>query len=315
METNIVISNFWRRILALLIDFVILGIIGFIIGMIFQDFFSNMGIYGPLFGMAIVIFYQTIFNSKVVNGQTFGKMILNIQVVDINGNTLNIDLSILRALILSVPYFTINISIPYISDISILSIIKSIILFSMVLGVIVIYIFNNKTRQSLHDLLIGSYVVSTERNEELKPIPAVNKASFYILGSLIILVIGFNIFFLTQKSELGNLNIVNNKIEQINGVIQSGVNKKTNVFYGEKKTVTKIYQANIRVSNLPDGNIENSKIVQDVVKIILRNESDIDNYDILYVSLTKGFDIGIARYSSSTNISKTPSEWRKILNI
>jgi hypothetical protein len=39
MENNLYLSRFWTRIWALLIDTIILGVFGFIVGLIFRNFF------------------------------------------------------------------------------------------------------------------------------------------------------------------------------------------------------------------------------------------------------------------------------------
>src|SRR5665811_1045136 len=166
METNILISKFWTRIWALIIDSIILGMVGIILGLTIQDFLIRIGSYGILIGLAVAVLYFTIFNSKLFNGQTLGKKALDIQVVDKSGNPLSLRKSFYRALILCVPYFLVNVEVPGVSIGSTIFLLKNISCISLALGVMVIYIFNKGNRQSLHDLIIGSYVVTTERQEE-----------------------------------------------------------------------------------------------------------------------------------------------------
>src|SRR5690554_2843456 len=100
METKINIAKFWTRVWALLIDSLILGVIGYLLGLTVEDFLVSIGNYGLLFGLVITVVYQTIFNSRIGNGQTLGKRAMNIQVVDIYGDTIDLGKSFLRALIL-----------------------------------------------------------------------------------------------------------------------------------------------------------------------------------------------------------------------
>ena len=311
METKINIAKFWTRIWALLIDSIILGVIGYLLGQTVQDFLVSIGNYGLLFGLVITVAYQTIFNSKIVNGQTIGKRAMNLQVVDINGDTIDIRKSFLRALILCVPYFTANLTIPGLIDISIVDITKTIILASIAIGVVVIYIFNKQTRQSLHDLVVGTYVATTDRNEEPALLPTMTKIPFYVFGGLVTLMFGAEIFTATRKApELKNVLSIYSKVSDIDGVLEATVIEKTSYVNDSKTTA---YEANLWVQNLPKGDLENDKVVRAVVQTILDNANSIDSFDVISISMTREFNIGIASQKSTTTVRQTPSKWREIL--
>lgn len=311
METKINIAKFWTRIWALLIDSIILGVIGYLLGQTVQDFLVSIGNYGLLFGLVITVAYQTIFNSKIVNGQTIGKRAMNLQVVDINGDTIDIRKSFLRALILCVPYFTANLTIPGLTDISIVDITKTIILASIAIGVVVIYIFNKQTRQSLHDLVVGTYVATTDRNEEPALLPTMTKIPFYVFGGLVTLMFGAEIFTATRKApELKNVLSIYSKVSDIDGVLEATVIEKTSYVNDSKTTA---YEANLWVQNLPKGDLENDKVVRAVVQTILDNANSIDSFDVISISMTREFNIGIASQKSTTTVRQTPSKWREIL--
>ena len=55
MESRIIIPGFWPRVWALLIDSFILGVAGFLLGWIAQDFFVGTGKYGVLVGLTIAV--------------------------------------------------------------------------------------------------------------------------------------------------------------------------------------------------------------------------------------------------------------------
>ena len=52
-EIHRVISGFWRRLLALILDAVVLGLVGSILGLFLFDFLSQLGGWGRLFGFCI----------------------------------------------------------------------------------------------------------------------------------------------------------------------------------------------------------------------------------------------------------------------
>ena len=311
METKINIAKFWTRVWALLIDSLILGVIGYLLGLTVQDFLVSIGNYGLLFGLVITVVYQTICNSKIGNGQTLGKRAMDLQVVDINGNTIDIRKSFLRALILCFPYFTANLTIPGLSDIAIVSVIKTILLSSVVIGVVVIYIFNKQTRQSLHDLLVGTYVATTDRNEEPAILPTMTKTPFYVFGGLVTLLIGVAIFTATWKApELKNVLSIYSKVADIDGVLKASVVENTKYSNGSK---TLSYEAKLWVQNLPNDKLENDKVVREVAQTILDNATNIDSFDVIAISMTREFNIGIASQKSTSTIRQTPSKWREIL--
>ena len=311
METKINISKFWTRVWALLIDSIFLGFIGFLLGLTIQDFLISIGNYGLLFGLIITIAYQTICNSELASGQTLGKRIMDIHVVDIHGETIKPGKSFLRALILSFPYFTFSLTIPGLSDTSVISIIKTGVLFSIVLGVVVIYIFNRQTRQSLHDLITGTYVTTTEENEDASTIPTVTRTPFYVYGGLVTLLIGFGIYSMNWKApELKNIVSVYTQVSEIDGVLSANVVEHTSYFNGAQ---TLAYETKLQVKTLPDDELEKDEMVRETVKTILSNVPNINNFDVIVISLNRGFNIGIASKNSTKFVSYSPQKWREIL--
>ncbi|WP_410492868.1 RDD family protein [Chryseobacterium sp. JM1] len=60
MKNNLFLSGFWTRIWALLIDSLILGILGFILGFTFENIFISMGESAKFIGWAISLTYFSI---------------------------------------------------------------------------------------------------------------------------------------------------------------------------------------------------------------------------------------------------------------
>ena len=91
-----IIAGFWKRLFAFLIDGVILGVAGIVIGLMFFDAFASLGGWGRLVGFIIELLYFGLFNSSVGKGQTIGKRATHIKVADRNGQFLSLTKSILR---------------------------------------------------------------------------------------------------------------------------------------------------------------------------------------------------------------------------
>ena len=309
METKIIISKFWTRIWAFLIDSLILGVIGYLLGLMIQDFLISIGSYGMILGLIITLTYQTICNSELANGQTLGKRFMDIQVVDVNGDLIGVGKSLLRALILSFPYFTFNLSIPGLADTSFVSLVKTIGLLSIVIGVVVFYIFNKQTRQSLHDLIIGTYVATLEENDEPSPIPSMTRTPFYVFGGLVLLLIGLSIYS-ANSNAVQNVSNTYTKISKIEGVLNANINERTTYING---TTTLAYETILSVKTLPEDDLEKDKNVRQAVLIILSDVPNINNFNVITIALNRGFNIGIASHNSTKTVSYSPSKWREIL--
>lgn len=309
------ITKFWQRIFALLIDFLILGIIGFLIGLMLESFLISIGRLGLLFGLLISTIYFSLCNANVFSGQTIGKKALNIHVIRMDGSYLSIKQSFMRAIVLCPPYFLINLKIPGLEESSLINIGISIFGMALMLGIIIFYIQNNSTRQSLHDLLVKSYVTQKEKNESLIELTPIKKAPFYTFGILSILFIGVFIFniFNSKKSD-NKVEFVYEKLEDIKGVINASTSRNTTTVFGENKSTTVSFVITLGVQELPDlpSDIEDSEIVKEAIEIVFNNVEDIDQLNSITVKLTRGFDIGIAKKYHSFNTTKSPSEWNTI---
>lgn len=312
METHINLAKFWNRVIALLVDITILGIVGFLLGLTIDDFLVSIGRYGMLFGLAITLVYQSIFNSRIMNGQTIGKRILDIQVVDINGNTIELSKSFLRACVLSIPYFLNKMPLVAFAASSI-NIFWYGVWGSISLGVVVVYIFNKQTRQSLHDLVFGTFVATVDRNEVPVEMPAMKRTPFLIWGGLIVIVIIASI--LTKpwidrefKDSLSDYS----KILTVKGVRQAGIETNETTVSGHAPVKT--YRVKLWVTQMPGGKLHDNKMVRDVVDTILVNQPNVDGFNTITVSLIREFNIGIASKSYTNSTSNSPEQWRSILS-
>lgn len=314
METISSISKLWTRIGALLIDLVILAGFGLLLGLVIPNFLIRLGNYGLLFGWMIAIVYQTLFDSKLLNGQTIGKKAVNIRVVNKNGNTISIGRSFLRSLILWTPYFFLKFPVPSIFTHPVLSFIKILFLSSILLGIVIIYMFNKGTRQSLHDLIVQTFVVRTERDAVALQFPEATKSAFYIYGSLWVILAGFFAIFVFQPN--GNNDVapgISQKIENIKGVFRSSAVDYRHFTFSDNPTTTRLFRVSLRVPKIPGGNLVNNNKVRKAIEIVLKNEKNIDQFNDISVSFVKGFDIGIAFRSNARTISESPAKWEETL--
>ena len=163
------IAGFWRRLLAMLVDSMILGIAGLVIAYPFRDQLVHWGPWGRLLGFVVALGYFGCLNSKLAGGQTPGKRLLKVKVVDAAGAPLSLGRSLVRFLPLGAAWFLNGLPLPSsAAEIPVVGYLLSIAVFGVGLSIVYLYVFNRRTRQSLHDLLVGSYVVKADANSEVR---------------------------------------------------------------------------------------------------------------------------------------------------
>ncbi len=100
--------SIFKRLLALIVDFIILGIIGYVSGLVLEDFYVSLGKYGTLIGSTITIIYFSILQSPIGKGQTIGKKAIGVKVINLQGNYLSLKESFLRSFIVFFPIMNVG---------------------------------------------------------------------------------------------------------------------------------------------------------------------------------------------------------------
>ncbi|MCT2561478.1 RDD family protein [Chryseobacterium herbae] len=311
MKNNLFLSAFWTRVWALFIDSFILGILGFILGFAFENFFISLGESAKLLGWIVSLTYFSILNSKMNNGQTPGKKLMKIQVTDIEGKTIDLKTSFIRAMILTTPFFLNGFTIPGSDTFSVINIVQSIIIFASGIGIIIFYIFNKETRQSLHDIITKTYVVRDHRNHSVTMMPPLKKLPFYITGGLLSIIIITSVYNFNSNSEIKELIPVYEKISQQDHVLRTTVSMN----YFPPENNKPVYTISIRTDQKQkfDGNMDNDPVVKEAVETFISSNVYKTDQSILNIVIGSGFDIGIARKYYSYNVIKPIYKWRETL--
>ncbi|GEM_PF-320316 len=313
------ISTFWSRVGALILDCLILGIVGYGLGMAAEDFLVSLGVQGLLLGFAIAFLYFAVSNSELTNGQTIGKRILKIKAVDGSGHPLSMQKSVLRALIMLIPYFLLGYPIPGFESLSAPNLFKAAILGSALLSIIVLYIANTSSRQSLHDLLLGTYVVQTQENEEISEAPKSGRTGVYVSLGLTAIALAVNTnFMLDDKSILNEYSDLISEVEEIPGVVRVGSNRNTTTFVGglgAEGTTTESFTLHLHVSELQKQlEPEESEIIKEAARILLEAKPEFEKLNVISITVSRGYDIGIASRNYTLGFTKQPEEWLEMIN-
>ncbi len=283
---------FWRRIIAFIVDAVLLFLLGFLLGFFFEAYFSSLGPYGRLVGFFISLIYFATMNSKLFRGQTIGKKLAQIKLVDKNNNFISVPKSILRYLIIGVPIFLNGAVLDDKIIFSAWTYLLSLIVFGIPISIIYLFLFNRKTRQSLHDLIVGTYVVD-EEERELTP-SKIWRTHYYIAGIISIASL-FVPFYIKTKISPEAIN----SILSINRVIlQNEKIKNINILVGFSKSIGKEGTKELNYVSatvvLKDRDINDKNLALFVAQKIFLLYPQIKEKDIISVRLTYGYDIGIS---------------------
>ena len=181
------ISGFWRRLLALLTDSLIIALFSYIIASLFETHIYKHPILSSLIGYLLVVAYFGLLNSHKFNGQTLGKRLLNIRVVDLNHQPIKLTTSLLRSAIFLAPICLLNIT-EFIQPIWLKVGIGSIlaILYGVTLYLI---IFNTNNRRTLHDLLFKTIVIHQDAKQA--DVPPVWMGHSIFIGFIGLAILGY----------------------------------------------------------------------------------------------------------------------------
>ena len=181
------ICGFWARVLALVVDGIVMGIAGIILGLFFGDQFVQMGRWGRLVGFGITLLYFGILNSHIGKGKTLGKRLMQIRVTGVDGRHITLARSLARIAILASFFFKGPlISWDFGGPVRILA---GLIFDGLGVGTVYFYLVNRTTRQSLHDLIVRTCVVRDAAAKGIS-LPPIARFHYIVLGALVVILTG-----------------------------------------------------------------------------------------------------------------------------
>jgi uncharacterized RDD family membrane protein YckC len=304
-----IVAGFWRRLAAFLIDVLILGLVGFGSGFFLFHFYMGLGLAGILIGLVVATAYFGLLNSSLGSGRTLGKRLLGIRVEDAHGNLISPARSILRYLILAFPFFLNKALIDgLVTNLVYGGLAMILVIFGFV-AFTYLLIFNRRTRQLVHDLAVKTYVVRV-----VSPRPALAPTMWrghaIVIAVLCLLLVaiggGIHLIFLRQPV-FQHMQAVRQSLldtgEARAATVSGG---KVYVAAAGQVTSSSVYTMLVHVKNPADASETTAaRFVAQAEKL----DPTISSYDRVDVSLTFGYDIGIAFGDVSNQYSHTPAEW------
>ena len=301
------ITGFWRRIGAFAIDTIILGFVGIGLGLFLEEQFVHLGGWGRFVGLFIALFYFGVLNSRIFGGQTIGKKLVNIRVVDGGNQSIDLPRSFARYSILGVPFFLNGAQFTDEAMTSFWLYPISLVIFGGLLSVTYLYVFNRVTRQSLHDLVVGTYVVNmdTEQGNNgaiWRPHLIVVGALF--LASALLPVWTSNLAQNEPFKDLLSAQAALNDHPSITYVgVSSGTTTRASTSDGTKTTTYLSARAFLKNDTVSDA-----ELAEQLATILANSHSNSQQMDVIQIVLTYGYDIGIASSWSNYSHAFKPTE-------
>lgn len=303
------IAGFWRRIGAFMVDCLVLGLVGLTIGKVFFAELIALGPWGRLVGFCLALLYFGLLNSQLTGGQTLGKRIAGVKVVGKDGAPLPIMTSFLRYLPLGLPWFLNGAQFPESVLFSHWIYVLALFTFGIGLSIVYLYLFNRRTRQSTHDLLVGSYVVSVDAAGTYQA-PKIWQGHLIICAALTALS-GAAPFFtrdIAASTSFASLIKIHHAVNAEPWITRASV-KKGQVFMSSSDKGDGVTTYLAITALLRDENIVDAARARKLASLALSEDASLARVDTIYVQLVYGYDIGIASSWHSQNYSDTPAAW------
>jgi uncharacterized RDD family membrane protein YckC len=309
---RLAISGFWRRVLAFALDSLVLGIFGGLLGLGLFSFLASLGGWGRLIGFAVSLAYFGILNSSVGQGRTVGKRIMGIEVVDGTGGYLSLGRSFARYVILGVPLFLNGALLPMRLLRSPLGAMDAFLVFGIGMGSVYLLIFNTRTRQCVHDLAVGSFVVKGGGPGQPAAV-SIWPTHLAIVGAWCAAVVGFSFFspMLLRIGSFAELAATQQKLMSTGKVFAASVaaGKTWNHQNGVSQEISSLESTVIWKGRPADF----EAAADQMASVILANYPDIGRKDVLIVNVNYGYDIGISSGWVKKNYRHSPQEWAGIV--
>jgi uncharacterized RDD family membrane protein YckC len=228
-------AGFWRRVGAIFIDFILVGIVGAVIGAVAFDALVNLGIGARLIGLAIAMAYFGGLGSRLGGGQTLGKRLFGIRVCAVDGGGLPLGRALGRSLVLSLPIIVNGVALSS-SDgflgIVVVTLVAT-LLFGLGLSQLYLLLFNRPGRRLVHDVLFGSVVVRAGERADEAPVAPVHKyvAAGIVLLALVIFTGAAVYASRTSTSSIANLRSALFAVEALPEVQSATIGDNTTTFY------------------------------------------------------------------------------------
>jgi len=169
------------------------------------------------------------------------------------------------------------------------------------------YLFNRITRQSLHDVIVGTYVVNID--VEKQAVGNIWKPHYVLVAIFLVAAAVAPIFTgkLASKEPFANLLDSRKALMENHTVNFATVSYGNSTFTSAESGTSETTYVSAQVSLL-ENDISNEEFARSLATKIADNYPDALNKDVIQINLIYGYDIGIASRWNSHSHRFSPTE-------
>jgi uncharacterized RDD family membrane protein YckC len=289
-------AGFWRRVGAFVIDGLIVGTAGVLIGMTAFDAMAKLGEPARLVGLSLGVVYFGVLGSRIAGGQTVGKRLLGLRVQTLDGAPLSLVRALGRAFVLCGPLVLNGVAGRTDGGVLVYGgfVLAATALFGVGLAQIYLLIFNRPSRRLVHDILCGTVVLRTNSLATEAPVAAVHRrVAAGIVAVVFVLLAGTTIYFsVRMPAVLADLKSPMAAVQSLPEVMTAGVASTTSVVAvsGQGKTTSHSLAINARLKAWPAAPEAEAQRIGRAVLAVYRPAPG----QMVTVTLRYGFDMGFA---------------------
>lgn len=295
---------FWRRLIAISIDGVVLGIWGIAMGLFAGEWLEALGPWGRLAGGAAGVCYFAICASALTRGQSVGKKIMRIAVVRRDGGYLSLPASLARATLIMLPIACNGLAVGLTN--SFVPELATVAVFGLGGALTYLFVFNRETRECVHDLATRSAVVRVSVDGPAELRGSIWRGHFVVLGVLFVAgaIAGIATSKLASTGEFAALRVAQSDIAR------TAHTQNVQIFYGSTSS-TRSSSTWVRASVMTYSRpADEDKLANAIAAIVLRDIPLARSRSSIFITITDGYDIVFASAWKTRAWSFTPAEWQ-----
>ena len=319
------------RILAIIVDTIVLMAVGMILDIFFSDLFFKLSYKSYYIGFIIFVLYYSICESYIGKGQTLGKKATKIKLVDMNGKYLYYQRALSRVLIYIIPTSILWFLYPFMSKtldiytyIGNTNPINVFTIFTFLSGSFylmnfLLFFLNKTTRQLVHDYFTGSVLVDQSYEGEINKRSRYDLKKYFIPAYVSIFLILFSINysittfvvekfqdenFFSFKTSSNEINILKDELKKIKDVKNVIIHDFGN-FPGQKTdNKGKFLQLIITFEIFPEDKNQIDEKVSNILRLYYKDFDKLEkvqrvynaSYNLMIYSRSKG-DFGMLSFN------------------
>ena len=300
-------APFGARLKAAAIDALVLCLVGGILGLAFGAHLGRAGSLGRLIGLPFAVAYLGLAGSRLGGGQTAGKSFSGLKVVGADGQPLGIAPSLVRAALLTAPWFFNGLRfLPGVRYAAPLVIIAGVLVFGVTPASLVLVMALPRRRQFLHDLVVGSFVIREE--QEGVPAGPPPRRAIALAATWVLAVTVVSIVLTTRALSVAPVeDPLAAAFLRIPGITNFTVTPM------EVSQNGRHFRALRVVVSTSSGAEDAATLVRRAGAAVVAFHPELNQFAAIQVQSSSGFDVGLASWNTGATETRSPEEWRTAL--